>query len=99
MCWKRGRIRIRKKYYRFLSRKPKIYASELIRIREGPNNLLLSRSGILAIRICLFRYNQPPWKRRKGVETEESILKKKDKTPKQENPSHNNPVTKVRIHS
>jgi hypothetical protein len=39
----------------------------------------------------------PPWKRRKGGESEESILKNADKTPKMDNPSVNNPVAKVPV--
>ena len=36
----------------------------------------------------------PPWKRRKG-ESEEDILKQNDVTPKAENPSQNNPISKL----
>lgn len=40
-------------------------------------------------------YNQgPAWKRRKG-ETEDAILKNNDVTPKAENPSQNNPISKL----
>ena len=36
----------------------------------------------------------PAWKRRKG-ESEDTILKKNDVTPKAENPSQNNPISKL----
>ena len=36
----------------------------------------------------------PAWKKRKG-ESEDSILKKNDVTPKAENPSQNNPISKL----
>jgi len=36
----------------------------------------------------------PPWKRRKG-ESEEAILKANDVTPKVDNPSQNNPISKL----
>ena len=38
--------------------------------------------------------NGPAWKRRKG-ESEDTILKKNDVTPKTENPSQNNPISKL----
>lgn len=37
----------------------------------------------------------PPWKRRKGMESEEDILKKNDKTPRPDIHSINNPVAKL----
>ena len=39
----------------------------------------------------------PPWKRRKG-ESEDQILKQNDVTPKVENPSQNNPISKLYEH-
>ena len=42
-------------------------------------------------------YGGPPWKRRKG-ESEEQILKQNDVTPKQDNPSQNNPISKLYEH-
>jgi len=42
-----------------------------------------------------YHYNSgPAWKRRKG-ESEDTILKKNDVTPKTENPSQNNPISKL----
>ena len=39
-------------------------------------------------------HGRPHWKRRKG-ESEEDILKQNDVTPKAENPSQNNPISKL----